>query len=89
MPEESTLSEWKAMRRESFVEYLSQDGIFDTSTENLALVHVIVERLLDDLQARYTMEEFYEIVNDDSELMNKYILFLKRVLETGSFSQVG
>lgn len=79
-------NEWKKKRRESFVQFLSQENdLFDTSIDNLALVSVLVDFLIEDLSLKFSGKELEDILSDDLKMLDRYIVYLETRLEIGNF----
>ena len=77
---------WKKKRRESFVQFMAQENdMFDTSIDNVSLLSVLVDYLIDDLCMRFTGKELEDILNDDFEMLQRYIAYLQTRLELGHF----
>lgn len=81
--------DWKKKRRDIFVEFLAKDNeLVDSTVEDFVWICALVDLLIEDLSLRYTEQELIRILNDNYEMLEKYIAFLQTRLSVGHFGPV-
>lgn len=81
--------DWKKKRRDIFVEFLTKDNeLVDSSIEDFVWICALVELLIEDLCMKYSGRELERILNDNYEMLEKYIAFLQSRLVVGNFGPV-